>query len=202
MTGGSALAAACLLGGCVVGPDYRAPQTAALAVPEAYSVSTAPAAPVDLAAWWRQLDDPLLTDLIGRATAGQSRHRRLPGPAGAGPRIPDPGPLNPAADPRRVRRRQPHPPPGRPGPPLPSAARRSSREAIPSLSQLSLGLDASWQADIFGGNRRSVEAAQANADAAVFSLAGVRTSVGRRSGNQLHPGPPGPRPGWPSPATP
>ncbi len=46
-----------------------------------------------------------------------------------------------------------------------------------AFDTLSLGPDASWQADIFGGNRRAVESARASADAARFNLIGVRTAV-------------------------
>ena len=34
----------------------------------------------------------------------------------------------------------------------------------------SAGFDATWEVDVFGGVRRSVEAAQANADAAVWQM--------------------------------
>ncbi|MGZ3276990.1 MAG: efflux transporter outer membrane subunit [Caulobacteraceae bacterium] len=176
-----ALLAACAvtavaLGGCALGPDYRAPQPQALGVPQAYGVTAASAAPVDLTTWWRQLDDPLLTQLIDRATADnldiavsrsrlmqareqliQARSALLPslsGSAGAG---------------------------------RTATWARTTTTTVGGLpvvtggdvgaSQFSLGLDASWQADLFGGVRRNVEAARASSDAALFNLAGVRTSV-------------------------
>jgi NodT family efflux transporter outer membrane factor (OMF) lipoprotein len=177
----AALLSACALGlaglgGCAVGPDYQAPAPGALGVPQAYGASAGTAAPVDLTIWWRQLDDPLLTQLIEKATADnldiavsrarllQAREQligtrsslfpSLDGTAGAGQ--------------------------------TETWARRTTSTAfgVPVISggnlsttQLSLGLDASWQADIFGGNKRSVEAAEASRDAAIFNLAGVRTSV-------------------------
>jgi multidrug efflux system outer membrane protein len=80
MNRGAAAAMALLLAGCVVGPDYHAPAPARLGVPANYAPPVTPPAsgepapvPADLAVWWRQLDDPLLTDLIGRATAGNLR---------------------------------------------------------------------------------------------------------------------------------
>jgi NodT family efflux transporter outer membrane factor (OMF) lipoprotein len=42
---------------------------------------------------------------------------------------------------------------------------------------LSGGLAASWQADVFGANRRSAEAARASTASAMFNLVAVRTSV-------------------------
>ena len=172
----AALLMACAVGGCALGPDYHAPQAGALGVPQAYSVATAPAGPVDLAVWWRQLDDPLLTRLIDQATAAnldivvsqtrltqareqliQARSSLLPslsGSAGAG----------------RTATWAPTTSTTIGGVPVVTGGNVAT-------TQLSLGLDASWQVDLFGGVRRSVEAAQASSDTALFNLAGVRTSV-------------------------
>jgi NodT family efflux transporter outer membrane factor (OMF) lipoprotein len=171
----AALLSVCLVSGCAVGPNYSAPQAAALGVPAAYGLAAASAAPVDLAVWWRQLNDPLLTDLIGRATTanldivvsqGRLRQAResliqarstlfpsLSGSAGV-TRNATYAPTTTVTG----------------GAPIVVGGNSAS-------TQLSLGLDASWQADIFGGNRRSVESAQADSDAALFNLAAVRTSV-------------------------
>ena len=65
----AALLATCALAGCVVGPNYHAPPSGALGVPQAYGIAAAPAQPVDITVWWKQLNDPLLTELIDRATA-------------------------------------------------------------------------------------------------------------------------------------
>jgi NodT family efflux transporter outer membrane factor (OMF) lipoprotein len=172
----AALLAATTLGGCVVGPNYSAPPSIALGVPQAYGVTAGPAAPVDLTIWWRQFDDPLLTQLIDKATAAnldiavsrsrlvqareqliQARTSLLPtldGSAGAG---------QTAVWAHKTQNSVF-------GVPVASGGNTSS-------SQLTLALDASWQMDIFGETRRSIEAAQANSDAALFNLAGVRTSV-------------------------
>ena len=59
-----------------VGPDYRAPEAAALSVPEAYygpRPRLAGQAPADLGRWWEYFDDPLLTRLIERGERRQSR---------------------------------------------------------------------------------------------------------------------------------
>src|SRR5687767_14963671 len=59
-----------LLAGCVVGPNYAPPSSAALAVPAQYHYAgngSAPQSPTQLATWWQQFNDPMLTSLIDRA---------------------------------------------------------------------------------------------------------------------------------------
>ncbi len=169
-------AVAALLGGCAVGPNYRPPASAALGVPAGYTAPVAPAAPVDLTTWWQQFNDPLLTDLIGRATAAnldiavsESRLRQahesliqaqatlfpsLTGSAGVTHNIT----YAPTGSVTTV------------GGTIVTGGNSAN-------TQLSLGLNASWQADVFGGTRRGIEAARASEDVALFNLAGVRTSV-------------------------
>lgn len=177
-----------LLSGCMVGPDYHAPAPAALGVPVQYAppVTRAPqaaaAASVDLATWWRQFDDPLLTDLIGRATAGnlqiaqsaarleqarearvQARGNLLPNvsaSAGATENMTRGGGSSFVIGGGN----------GSPGTVVTTGASSLS-------TQLSLGGDASWQADLFGGLRRGLQAASADEASALFDLEGVRTSV-------------------------
>jgi len=58
------------LSACAAGPDYRAPQPAALGVPAAYSQGEGAALdPADLAQWWTRLNDPTLSALIDQAIA-------------------------------------------------------------------------------------------------------------------------------------
>lgn len=169
----AAVAGATLMSGCVVGPNYTRPLSAALAVPARYTMPIRPAAPVDLANWWRQLNDSLLTDLIARATATnldiavsearlrQARETRVQSRATLLPTVTGSAGETHTAE----------------------YARSAVVNGIPQVGgssafdALSLGLDASWQLDIFNGNRRGVEASRANADAALFNLIGVRTSV-------------------------
>jgi NodT family efflux transporter outer membrane factor (OMF) lipoprotein len=184
------LAIALLLGGCAAGPDYHAPAPTALNVPADYApplTAPAPAATVagqaDLAAWWRRFDDPLLTDLIARATASnlqiaqsvarlaqarealvQARGDLLPsltGSAGATRNFTRGGSssiiVGGGSD-------------GTGGTVVTTGGSSGS-------TQLSLGLDASWQVDIFGGLTRSLQAARADEAAARFDLEGVRTSI-------------------------
>lgn len=180
-------AIALLLAGCAVGPDYRAPAPAQLGVPEHYTPPvTAPApgapAPADLATWWRQIDDPLLTDLIARATAGnlqiaealarlaQAREARVQAHADLLPTL-----TGSAGATRNFTRSSPTSivvggGNGQPGTVVTTGGSTGS-------TQLSLGLDASWQADIFGGLSRGLQAARADEAAAYFDLEGVRTSI-------------------------
>ncbi len=159
------------LAGCMVGPDYRAPTPT---VPAAWSAPAAPTAQaVDLARWWKTFNDPVLNSLIDRAIANnltlkqaqaqlrQSRAQR--GVAFAT--------LFPTVD-------------------LTSAFTRSQasgansgndRRGPPQRNlpgnQYQMGLDAAWEIDIFGGNRRGVEAADAGVLASAEGLNATLVSV-------------------------
>lgn len=130
------------LSACAVGPEYAKPNSD---VPQRYSESAEPKQPRgDLTRWWRTFRDPLLDGLVDEAVAGN---------------------LDVAAAGARIR-----------------AARATRREAVgatlPFLQgtaladqskfagpggevawQFQVGLDASWELDLFGGRRRAVEAA-------------------------------------------
>ena len=54
------------LAACMVGPDYRRPE---VAVPAAYDYQTAAAVEAEAIAWWKQLGDPVLDDLIDKSLA-------------------------------------------------------------------------------------------------------------------------------------
>ena len=181
---------ALLLGGCTVGPNYRAQAPAALGVPPAYAPPVTGAgtvgmtsSPGDLSTWWQRFDDPLLTDLVARATVSnlqiaqsvarlaqarealvQARGDLLPslsGSAGATRNFTHGGSSSIIVGGN---------PDGTGGTVVTTGGNSGSTE-------LSLGLDASWQADIFGGLTRSLQAARADEAAARFDLEGVRTSV-------------------------
>jgi multidrug efflux system outer membrane protein len=138
--------------------------------------------PTDLSDWWRRFDDPLLSDLVARATAGnlqiaQSAARLAQARESL---IQTRGNLLPSVS-------------GSAG-----ATRNFTRGGSSSIvvgggnggggtvittggssgrTQLSLGIDASWQAGLFGGLRRSLEAARADEATSRFDLDAVRTSV-------------------------
>ena len=162
------LLAALLLTGCAaVGPNYAAPELAAPATWQgaaAAKVAVAPTAPADLATWWRQLDDPTLTDLVeqalqtsldlraAQAKLQEARARRALAGAELFPTV------SGSADGRRV---------------------KASGEAGSggTANRFSAGFDASWELDVFGGIRRGVEAAQASLEASQASLHAVQVSL-------------------------
>jgi NodT family efflux transporter outer membrane factor (OMF) lipoprotein len=145
-----------MLSGCfAVGPDYQAPD---LSAPAEWSRSlhgsvTAEAPDAQaLAQWWSALSDPDLSNLIERAVAGnvdlktaqarvrEARARRGIAQAGLLPT------LNAGGSATRSR----------------ASEQTGSGE---SRDLYRLGFDASWELDIFGRVRRSVEAAQGDLDA-------------------------------------
>ncbi len=151
----AALMVALLAGCAAVGPNYVKPTTP---VPSAWTAPlqggiTVSADPKNLAAWWTTLSDPALSRLIDRAAAGnldlkraaarirEARARRGLSEAGFYPTLDATG----------------------------SATRsRGSAEMGPTATTdlFAAGLDASWEIDLFGGVRRSVEAAAADEQAA------------------------------------
>jgi NodT family efflux transporter outer membrane factor (OMF) lipoprotein len=151
------LAGLLVLGGCMVGPDYTAPaherETARLSsteTPEADAAGIASGIPV-IRDWWATLRDPELESLVERLFAqnldlktAESRVREaraLRGIAAA--------PLYPALG--LV---------GNVGP-------AGSGDKFHSSNSYSVGFDATWEIDVFGGLRRGVEAADANIEVAV-----------------------------------
>ena len=184
-----------VLSGCMVGPDYHAPGATALGVPVQYAppVTSASATPHDgaavsvvlptsLATWWRQLNDPLLTDLIGKATAGnlqiaqsaarlaQAREARV---QARGDLLPT---VSASAGVTENFTR------GGGSSIVVGGANGSPGTVITTggsslRTQLSMGGDASWQADVFGGLTRNLQAARAEEAGALFDFEGVRTSV-------------------------
>ncbi len=167
-------AAASLLGGCTVGPDYR-PADSPLAPNHASqdalrTLQARPAAePVALDAWWLGFHDPVLTQLIERALAQNldlaaaearvAQARAAAADAGAQrlPRLDVEG--------TAARQRQSlESPLGRIGSALPGYDRNQG--------YTQLGLGASWELDLAGGLRR-----QARAEAAEALHAGSRVSV-------------------------
>lgn len=170
------LGAATALSACTVGPDYRPATSEALGVPDAYSVGDV-AAREDLTQWWTRFDDPLLQQLVGEARTTnldvaqaiarlrqareglvQSRANLLPSVSGSG----------------GYSRREPITG-GTSTTTLPDGTIISTGAG--SSDSFSLGADASWQADIFGGNRRGVEASRAALEAAGYDYAAILVAI-------------------------
>ncbi|MDP1633617.1 MAG: efflux transporter outer membrane subunit [Gallionellaceae bacterium] len=148
------------LAGCAAGPDYvrRDPDVPSAWLHANRTVDSARTA--DLTYWWRQLNDPLLAELVEEA-------------------------LNNSPDMRSARARL-----------LESRARTDLADAglFPSLKAslsknrsktgsgattdlYSAGFDASWELDLFGGQRRAAEAADADAGAALANLHDTQVSL-------------------------
>ena len=163
------LAPALFVSGCTLGPDYRgAPPVAKTAfdaptfkrAPQQGVSSTAPEA----ATWWEPLGDAQLNRLVEAALTNSPDLR--------------------AAEARLRQSR--------------AGLRQKKRDGLPKIggtaaylhaelpgtpletSQLefyNLGFDATWEADLFGGKRRAVEAASADAQAAEADLADAHVQL-------------------------
>jgi NodT family efflux transporter outer membrane factor (OMF) lipoprotein len=159
-----ALLGAFALAGCAVGPDYRAPE---LEVPAAWTEAgrgTSAAKAADLSRWWRQLDDPLMSELIDEALAAspdmktararlrESRARR---DLASAQRFPEVGASAAASR-------------------IDGSGETGSGTAF---NRYGVGLDASWEADVFGGRRRALEAAQADLEASQADLYATQVSL-------------------------
>jgi len=162
-----------LLSACTVGPDYQgapdvAPKTLA-ARQLAHADSTAPSAPA-VAQWWRTLGDSQLNELIDQALHNspdiataqarlkQSRASLSGARADSVPKV--------TGDAAMLKLRSPD-----------TSALGGSGGGRGPLSLYLAGFDASWEADLFGGTRRAVEAAQAEADASQAQLADAQVQL-------------------------
>ncbi|BDU74331.1 efflux transporter outer membrane subunit [Mesoterricola silvestris] len=168
-----ALAATSFLVGCKVGPTYEPPK------PNAPNVWSEPLGggethrSADLAQWWTTFQDPALASLVERALKAnpdlrlaQARLREARAQRGvAGAALgPD---LQVAGSGGRERQSANQPLLGRMLPP--------GTDMTSNVYQA--GFDASWELDLFGGNRRGLEAADAALAAAGYGLADVQVSL-------------------------
>jgi len=148
-----------ILAGCMVGPDYT--RVAPDAPPKWHTepsggLTAGKINPETLARWWSTLKDPQLSSLVERALKGnldlknaQARVRQARALRGISRAR-----LFPTLDAGA------------------SASRRRGSKNVARGEQVDLysnlysaGFDAGWELDVFGGIRRSVEAAQANLEA-------------------------------------
>ena len=164
------------LGGCTVGPDYRRPE---VSLPDHFGATTRPATShVEFARWWTVFGDPQLDSLIDRAMVNNldlkvAEARVREARAQRGVVAADQWfQVNSNATYRRSRTSEnafsfsgsPSDAAAREGRVL-HPARFSRRAQTTDLWQA--GFDASWELDLFGGIRRSVEAAEADVSAQV-----------------------------------
>lgn len=161
-------AALTLLTGCAaVGPDYRAPKLSAPMSWQGASVAKVAVTatpPREVAAWWRGLNDPILTDFVEQAmktsldvrtALANLREARAQRALAGAELFPT---LSASASGDRTQ-----------------ASGDSGSGAIADL--YSAGFDAGWELDVFGGLRRGKEAAQADLEASEASLQDVQVSL-------------------------
>ena len=146
-----ALALALALGACAAGSPP---------VPQAATTSAASSAANPLAQWWQRFNDPLLGTLVAQALQAntsirsaqaalqQSRALRDVSAAGLLPTLSASG-----------------------------SAQRGRANGQDASNSFRAGLDASWEPDIFGGQRSGLNAAEADAQALQATLADVQVSV-------------------------
>jgi multidrug efflux system outer membrane protein len=173
----SLLTLAALLGGCVVGPDYQPP---AVSVPAAYSDGASVAA-AGSAPWWTGYGDPVLNDLMARALAqnldvaqaaarvSQSREQENITRGQGGPTV------NATAQASRMRLSENSISGSLSGLGASGGSSGSggstSALGLPgdSFSTFQAGFDASWELDLFGGQKRAIEAGRAGTQGAEWS---------------------------------
>ncbi len=165
------LALLALLAGCTVGPNYAGPPQAAPKAPAFVRAGDAAAANAPVAHWWEALGDPVLNDLVTRAltanpniAVAEARLRQ----ARAAVRVEKANAL-PSANAEAVYAHA-H---------LPGVDFTGSNSGNSStdLNLFNVGFDASWEVDLFGGQRRAIEAARAQAGAAEAKLADAQVSL-------------------------
>ncbi|MCL2011641.1 MAG: efflux transporter outer membrane subunit [Cystobacterineae bacterium] len=161
-----------LLSGCAVGPHYHKPE---LNAPEHWSRLDSANHSItytheaeDLREWWLKLEEPLLSELIDEALKAnldlrkaqarlrEARARRAMAASAYYPSVSASGSAS---------RRQS----------TKSGGGNSSGGAVSNA--LSAGFDASWEVDVFGGIRRSVEAADADEASVEASLNDTQVSL-------------------------
>jgi outer membrane protein, multidrug efflux system len=170
-------AAAVVLAACkTVGPEYAPP---AAETPPAYAEPAAQGAAADLSAWWRAFDDPQLTRLVETALAqnlelaqavSRIEEARFQETV-AGARDAPQAAAQVQASRNRISENAIPTPPGSGAP--------GGLFGLPGseFNTFRLGLDASWEIDLFGATRRSVEAAKARTEVAAWTARDLRTSL-------------------------
>src|SRR6266849_5339860 len=151
-----------LLAGCAVGPNYKRPQ---IAVPSQWTVAAArgtAATPIEKDEWWSSFQDPELNSLVERSAkqnldlklalerVQEARAARGVARSGYFPSI------DGAASATRNRQRII----------VPAGPQKSAVIVPVEYNNFQGGFAASWELDVFGGIRRSVQAATADMTAA------------------------------------
>jgi len=183
-----AAATALMLAGCTVGPDYREPP---IDVPQSFtspsaagsakqpkpSLTATSAPPVELARWWKSLNDPKLDSLVSRAIEAnldlgialarvQEARTKVAGTIGAAlPTVVASEGAGWGTGQDLTRSRVPNP--------------IRSGENSSGLDQVTqgVGIYTDWEIDLFGKFRREIEATRYDAQAAIAARNDVLISV-------------------------
>jgi NodT family efflux transporter outer membrane factor (OMF) lipoprotein len=176
------LAVAMAVGGCAVGPDYQPP---VFALPSHWSQAkaTKSSPPPDLSRWWVRLRDPVLNQLIEDAVGGnldvatakaKIREARASYRQAVGALFPT------VTNSDSITRTKGSVSSTGDG----SSVQVSGFDGPYTMYQA--GFDASWELDLFGGNRRAVEAAAYGIDASEDNLrATLLTLIGDVASNYV-----------------
>jgi NodT family efflux transporter outer membrane factor (OMF) lipoprotein len=160
-----------LLAGCAVGPDYHSPKASASAQQwTSPLVGGETNGPADLATWWKNFGDTNLDSLVTmavqsnltlRIAEAHVREARAERDVASGSFWPSVGTSGSYSRNRF----------GQNGfPPLPAGTPLD-------YNLYNASFDATWELDIFGGTRRTIEAANAKTGAALFSQRDVLVSL-------------------------
>lgn len=168
--------------GCTVGPDHRPPSAASLNLPGDFHAPSGDAADqAELATWWTRFNDPVLSALVDKAirnnndlAAAQARLRaaRAALRAAHGSQLPTLSASGSVTRQQTLR--------GSNGgiSIIPGGGSGGTGVSVGDGSTIYQGgLDASWEADIFGGLRRTAEAAHATMDGTAATLANVQATL-------------------------
>jgi NodT family efflux transporter outer membrane factor (OMF) lipoprotein len=148
-----------LLSGCAsLQPASPAQPEAPL--PANWSAATASSTPASLAHWWTRFNDPALAPLVEQALLANTSVKSAQAA------------LAQARAQRDVQAAQQGPSLG-----ASASARRSKSGGQDTSNSFQASFDASWEPDVFGGNRSATEASEADARAAATSLANVQVSL-------------------------
>jgi NodT family efflux transporter outer membrane factor (OMF) lipoprotein len=175
------LLAAALAGCTTVGPNYRQP-TEPLPQSFAETASTSGLADAELANWWTAFGDPQLSELVNRALAQnldvqtaaarirEARAREIVAGAAALPQVD----AQASVTRQRISENAIPTPPGAGG-----GAGGGGSFGLPGseFTTWRAGFDASWEIDLFGRTRRSVEAARGRTGAAIWNRRDVQVTT-------------------------
>lgn len=176
------------LAGCMVGPNYHAPETAAPAqFGEALPGQTGSA--VSLDGWWKAYQDPQLDRLVDMALAdgldvkaaaariAEARAQERQARGTLFPQVNGDGEVQSQRFSKNAGLASLAGAFGGGG--QNGGSPSASGIALPGgfITTYSVGFDASWELDIFGGARRGIEAAQARTEAAVWNARDAQLSL-------------------------